>query len=102
MWHISSKNALRVGFGREVAALPAPIGPAAGQPPEHLPRIGLLAELVPAVGRDALQPMRHARLGTCSLFCGTPALRKYFLRKNIDRDLRPLLWREHVIQFEDD
>ena len=69
-----------VGLGREVAALPAPVGPAAGQPAEHLAGVGFLAVARIAGDRAccaAATPARPPRRRV-SAARGTPALRKYF------------------------
>ena len=84
-------------FGVEIAALPAPIGPGAGEPLEHLLRrnarrrallLGqrlqrlLVGDRAPQPGRnglflDLLQPRGHARLA------------EIFLRQHVGGDLRP-------------
>ena len=73
-------------LGVEIAALPAPIGPGAGEPLEHLLR-RLLADAALLLGqrRSAASSgtERHSQDGTVSSStffsrAGTPALRKYF------------------------
>src|SRR5437868_14418411 len=50
-----------VGLAGEIAALPAPIGPAAGEPAEDLAGVGLVREAGAIVsGTAALQPVWHA------------------------------------------
>ena len=76
----------RVLFGGEIAALPAPIGPGAGQPVEHLLCVGFAAEAL-VLGQRLERPFvrdRPPEPGGDGLFLdllgcrGTPALRKYF------------------------
>ena len=71
----------------EVAALPAPVGPGAGQAVEHLAGVGLAAGalLLGQLGEARARRGRSAtaRTGPASLRvrfrrAGTPALRKYF------------------------
>ena len=83
----SSKKARASVLGVEVAALPAPVGPGAGQPVEHLRALRSPPSRSPwrqpgerrFVGRAPPQPRRHAVLAAPALRrAGTPALRKYF------------------------
>ena len=76
----------RVRLAVEVAALPAPVGPGAGQPVEHLLGAALAAVAL-ALGKPASaassavlppQPSGHAVLAHRRSRAGTPALRKYF------------------------
>ena len=98
----------RVGLAVEIAALPAPIGPGAGEPLEHL--LGrLLADAAlllgqrlqsvfvggraPQPGRnglflDLLQPRRHPRLA------------EIFLRQHVGGDLRPEARHLHIVGME--
>ena len=76
-----------VGLGGEVAALPAPVGPGAGQPVEDLPgaRSRRRSARSPAARRASPRrrpsatgtPARPSRATRFSA-AGTPALRKYF------------------------
>ncbi len=97
-------------FGREIFALPAPIGPGAGQTVENLTRIGLGAETfgfrnvlqrlfigngAPQEGRnvvflDLLQELRHASLA------------EIFLRQNVGGNLGKLRGNVDVSQTEHD
>ena len=97
-------------FGREIFALPAPIGPGAGQTVENLTRIGLgavtlgfgqlfqgflIGNRTPQEGRnivflDLLQHLRHAGLA------------EIFLRQNIRGDLRKLRGNVDIRQTEHD
>ncbi|MNV19016.1 hypothetical protein D3C71_1098590 [compost metagenome] len=97
-------------FGREIFALPAPIGPGAGQTVENLTRIGLGAETfgfrnvlqrlfigngAPQEGRnvvflDLLQELRHAGLA------------EIFLRQNVGGNLGKLRGNVDVSQTEHD
>ena len=83
---ISSESA-GILLGVEIAAFPAPIGPGAGEPVEHLAGIGLAAGSLLVLGKrskrlsiglPAPQPCRHIFLSTGLSRAGTPALRKYF------------------------
>ena len=83
----SSKKALRVLLGGEIAALPAPVGPAAGEPVEHLLARRSRSRSARPRGSSASASSsgteRHRKEGTSfssTLFsrAGTPALRKYF------------------------
>ena len=100
----------RVLFGGEVATLPAPIGPAAGKPVEHLLRV-LLTDVALGFGQrgkrslvghrppqergdgfllDLLHGGRHARLA------------EILLRQHVGGDLRPEVGHLDVIETEDD
>ena len=87
----------RVGLGREVAALPAPIGPGAGEPVEHL-LAGLLADKALGLGQRAErrviggrtpQPRRHGFLLDLLQAGGHAGLAEIFLRQHVGGDLRP-------------
>ena len=100
----------RIVLGGEIAALPAPIGPGAGEPVEHLPRVGLgdvalgLGQLgerglvghrAPQEGGDVvlldlLQPHRHAGLA------------EIFLGEDVGRDLGELRRHVDVVEPEHD
>ena len=88
---------------REVAALPAPVGPAAGQPAEDLPGVGLLAE------RGARRPgtLRCSHSGTPASATRSDLQRhagpaEVLLRQDVDRHLRPALRGQQVLHLEDD
>ena len=90
-------------LGVEIAALPAPIGPGAGQPVEHLAGVGLAAEPGARPGSAASANSsacrRHSQDGTPASgtgisVAGTPALRKYFCARMSAGDLAP--FRRHL------
>ncbi len=86
-----------VALGREIAALPAPVGPGPGQPVENLLGIGLAAlPLVLGevgqrllVGHAPRQPGRHALLPHRPQPRRNAGLPEIFLGEDIDRHLRP-------------
>jgi hypothetical protein len=94
----------------EVAALPAPIGPRAGQPVEHLAGIGLAGEAGllgqfrerTLIGGRAPQPGRDLGFSRRFRRAGTPALRKVLLRQDVGCDLAPVLGDREVLQAEHD
>ena len=99
---------LRVGFGGEIAALPAPIGPGAGQPVEHL-LAGLFADETFGLGQRLRAPSRRQRApqpGRDGLFldlfqAGRDAgLAEIFLRQHVGGDLRPLLRNFDILGVE--
>jgi hypothetical protein len=101
---------LRVVLGGEITALPAPIGPGAGEPVENLPGVGLGDESLvlrqcrerrvvglrtPQEGGDgvllhAVQPRRNAGLA------------KVFLRQDVGRHLAPRGGDPDGVEAEDD
>ena len=92
----------RVLLAAEVAALPAPVGPAARQPAEHLPGVGLLAGARIIRGRAAaLQPARHARFRHALGAGRHTGFAEVFLCQNVHGDLRPALGRQQVGHFKD-
>ena len=91
----------RVGFGREILALPTPIRPATRQPAKDLAAIALADNrLVRTRGHAALQPLRHAFLGDFHVVCGHATAAEILLRQDIDRDLRPTLRYVNVVHLE--
>ncbi len=100
---------LSVGFGGEIAALPAPIGPGAGEPIEHL-LAGLLAGEALGlwerrerrlVGHAAPQP-RGDGLFLDLFQAGRDAgFAEIFLRQHVGGDLRPLLGNLDILGVED-
>ena len=96
-------------LGREVAALPAPIGPGAGHAVENLPRVLLWAEAPglgqlghgAGVGHGTPQPGRNAIL-LDALHAGRHArLAEVFLRQNVGGNLAPLLGDQEAVELED-
>src|SRR5260370_278150 len=58
------EEGMGIGFGGEVAPLPTPISPAAGQAPKNLPGVGLLVGARVAGSRAAaLEPFGNSGLG---------------------------------------
>ena len=95
-----------VFFAGEIAALPAPIGPAAGQPIEHLLG-GELADVALGfgeggerlgVGHRAPQPGRHGLFLDLLQARGDAGLAEILLRQNVGGDLRPEF--RHLDVFE--
>jgi hypothetical protein len=101
---------LRVGFGRKIAALPAPIGPGAGQPIEHLLGRLFAGEAFGLgqfrerrfVGNAAPQPRGDRLLLDLFAAGGDAGFAEIFLRQHIGGDLRPLLRHFNVFGMEDD
>src|SRR5262249_45605225 len=100
----------RILVGREIAALPAPVGPRAGEPVEHLASVGLadlaiglgpLTERL-LVGDRAPQPGRHLRLLDAAQARRHAGFAEIFLRQDVGRDLAPVLRHGEVLEPEDD
>jgi hypothetical protein len=99
-----------VFFRREVAALPAPIGPAAGEAVEHL--LGAeLADIALAfgeqgqrlgVGHRAPQPGRHGLFLDLLQARGDAGLAEVLLRQDVGGDLRPELGHFDIFEPEHD
>ncbi len=85
----------------EIAALPAPIGPGAGEPVEHILG-GVLAARLGAVGGLAPEEFGDALLGNGLQRGGDAGLAEICLRQHIAGDLRPLLGDFDVGLLEDD
>ena len=94
----------------EIAALPAPVGPGAGEAVEHLAGVGLadVAVLLGPLGERALvgtrapQPGRNLRLLE-ALEAGRHAgLAEILLGEDVGRHLAPVLGDGEVLQLEDD
>ena len=104
------EEGLRVGLGGKVAALPAPIGPGAGQPVEHLLARGfadvafLLRQLLERVlvGNAAPQPGRNGFLFDLLQPRGDAGFAEILLRQHVGGDLRPLLRHFDIIGMKDD
>ncbi len=89
----------RIGFRIEIAALPAPIGPGAGHPVEHLLGRTLAHDLV-AGGFLAPQPFRHAVLGNRLQLARYARLAEIFLGQHVARHLAPRLGNLDVVLLE--
>ncbi len=96
------EESLRVGFAGEIAAFPAPVGPAAGQAAKNLACVGFLAERRIGGGFAALEPARHARFGDVVHLLGHASLAEVFLGQDIGRHLRPVLGDQHILHLEND
>ena len=94
----------------EIATLPAPVGPGAGHPVEHLPGAGLAAVALVGrqrrqgllVGRGAPQPFRHVTFGDLDQMARYAGATEILLGEHIGRDLRPLGRHVDVGLAEDD
>ena len=101
---------LGVGLGVEIAALPAPIGPGAGETVEDLARVGLPAETAVLrqfrhavlVGGAALQPQRHVVLGNRHGLRGHTGPAEVFLGQDVGGHLGELPRHLELIEPEDD
>ena len=99
-----------VGFGREVAALPAPVGPCAGQPVEDLCCTGFAHELFVGrhvfhrlgVGGRTPQEFRHALFTDLFKSSGHACFAEILLCKNIGGDLAPCRRHVEVLQLKND
>ncbi len=99
---------LGIGLGGEVTALPAPIGPGAGQPVEDLLGRGLatetlvLGQLVQGsrVGHRAPQELGHALFLDRLQPCGNAGLAEILLRDDVRGDLAPTARHFHAFQLE--
>ncbi len=95
-----------VRLGIEIAALPAPIGPGAGEPVEHLLGRGLADHALALgqlgkrgfVGHRAPQPGRNGGLLEFLQPGGDAGLAEIFLRQHVGGDLRP--GRRHLDRVE--
>src|SRR6185437_7791691 len=85
----------RVGLGIEIAALPAPIGPGAGEAVEHFLG-GVLAARLAALRRLAPQEFRHALFGHRLQRHRHAGLAEIFLREHVAGDLAPALRNVHA------
>src|SRR5690606_782960 len=87
------------GLGGEVAALPAPIGPGAGETVEDLPGRGLAHETLALrqvrqrllVGDRTPEEFGHALFLHATQARGHAGLAEILLRQNVGRDLTPAL-----------
>ena len=99
---------VRVGLAVEIAALPTPVGPGAGQPVEHLLGAGLAAGRRAVAGGVPGQPGGHVLLGDglhdgLQIRRGGDAgLAEIFLGQNVDGDLGPVFRRFHPVVPEHD
>ena len=101
---------LRVFFRREILALPAPIGPAAGEAIEHLLGRELADETLGfreqgerlGVGHRAPQPGRHGLFLDLLQPRGDAGLAEILLREDVGGDLRPELGHFDIFQPEHD
>ena len=101
---------LRVGFGGKITALPAPVGPGAGEPVEHLLAGGLADEALllrqrcerRVIGNAAPQPRGNALLFDLLQAGGHTGFAEILLRQHVGGDLRPVLRHFDVIGMEDD
>ena len=102
------KIGLRVGFGGEIAALPAPIRPGAGQTVEHLRRVGFAHEAAVLgqalqlgfVGDRAPQEFGHALFLDLFQGRGDARLAEILLRQHVGGNLAPGRGHGHVRQLE--
>jgi len=101
---------LGVGFGIEIAALPAPIGPGAGQAIEHLlgalltgsALVGGELDQLFAVGLLAPQPFRNVGFDHGAEMRGDSGLAEVLLRQDVARHLRPVGGHLDPLQLEHD
>jgi len=90
-----------VGLGAEIAALPAPVGPAARQPAEHLAGVGLVSAAWVALDRHAaLQPFRHPGLVYFPALERQSGPAEVFLGEDIDGHLGPRFRGQQVFHLE--
>ena len=103
------EEGLRILFGIEVAAFPAPVGPGAGETIENLFR-GLLADVAVLLGKrrkrvrvgDRAPQERGDGIFLDLLQAGGDAgLAEIFLRQNVGRDLRPEFRNLDIVELED-
>ena len=100
----------RVVLAGEVAALPAPVGPGAGQAVEHLAGVGLadVAVVLGQLGERALvgdrapQPGRDLRLLDALQARRHAGLAEILLGEDVGGHLAPVLGDLEVLQPEDD
>ena len=104
------EEGLRVGFAREIAALPAPIGPGAGEPVEDL-LAGFLADDALGFGQFGERGRHRERCATAmtgqvllDLFQarGHAGFAEIFLRQHVGGDLRPLFRHFDILGMEHD
>ena len=93
-----------VGLAVEIAALPAPVGPGAGEAVEDLPGVGLAAGLRIRLGRAPGQPVGDIlfRDGFEIGFVRHAGLAEVFLGQDVDGDLGPVFRRLHPVVAEHD
>ena len=104
------EEGLRVFFRREVVALPAPIGPAAGEAVEHLLGAELADETFGfgeegqrlGVGHRAPQPGRHGLFLDLLQARGDAGLAEILLGQDVGGDLRPELGHFDIFEPEHD
>jgi hypothetical protein len=100
----------RVVLAGEIAALPAPVGPGAGEPVEHLTRVVLADDAFGGralreralIGHRAPQPGRDLSFLDALEACGHTGLAEILLRQDVGRDLAPMLGDGEALQPEDD
>ena len=86
----------------EVAVLPAPVRPGAGEAVEDLGRAALAAGVVGALGGlGAPEPLRHALLLDGDEVGGDAGLAEVLLRHDVDGDLRPVRGHADAGRLED-
>src|SRR5262249_5382474 len=86
----------------EVAAFPAPVGPATGETPEDLPRIDFMpVNRIARRGTRALQPGRDALFRHALQLARHTRLAEVLLRQDVHGDLRPRFRRQNVLHLED-
>ena len=91
----------RVFFGREVAALPAPVGPSACEAVEHLLGRRFTSFRGIAVFRNrAPQERRHAFFTNRLLGLRHTRLTEVFLRNHVGRHLAPRRGNLHIVKLE--
>ncbi|VCU08108.1 hypothetical protein RHODGE_RHODGE_01243 [Rhodoplanes serenus] len=91
------EEGVRIGLAIEIATLPAPVGPGAGEPVEHLAGRGLAAEALllgqggerRLVGRRAPQPGRNRLLLDLLQVRRDARLAEVLLGEHVGGDLRP-------------
>ncbi len=100
----------RIVLGGEVAALPAPVGPGAGEAVEHLAGVRFAAEALfsgSSASARSSAAERHSQDGTGVFFELLQAARhaglaEILLRQNVGGDLAPMLGDVEIVEPEDD
>ncbi len=103
------EEGLGVGFGVEIATLPAPIGPGAGQAVEYLGRLGLAGRPLGRleggeccfIGGMPAQPDGDIGFGHGIVAGRNPGLAEIFLGQHVAGDLRPVRRDLDILQLKD-